>query len=87
MLNVVGLSEERPFAPKIAGVTHYSGGEFLDVVGYSIAHELFHLLCGKNHTSTPRTVFGLGPYLSTLEATPSNELIQINLKTKRGVTQ
>ena len=87
VVNIVGVSEERPFHTDISGVTHYSNVEFLDIVGYCIAHELFHLLCGLNHTMTPNTVFGLGPYLSTLEATPSNELIQINLKKRQGVTQ
>ena len=70
----------------IAELTHYDNGEFLDIVGYAIAHELFHLLCGINHTDTWGTVFGLGPYLSLL-TTPENELLQINLKTKRGVTR
>jgi len=87
VVNIVGVSEERPFDTGISDVTHYSDVEFLDIVGYCIAHELFHLLCGLNHTMTQNTVFGLGPYLSTLEATPSNELIQINLKARRGVTE
>jgi len=85
VVNIVGLSEERPFNVKIAGVEHYSNGEFLNVLGYAIAHELFHLLCGPLDNMTPNTVFGLGPYLSTLTV-PSNELLQINLKTKQGVT-
>ena len=73
------------FSTDIAGVTHYTQLEFLDVVGYCIAHELFHLLCGPEHNTTPNTVFGLGPYLSTL-TTPPNELLQINLKARKGVT-
>ena len=83
---LAGISEERPFNALINGVTHYTSGEFLDIVGFCIAHELFHLLCGLSHDSTPNAVLGVGPYLSNLIASPT-ELLRVNLKSKRGVTQ
>ena len=83
---LAGIAEERPFSTYREGTNHYSSNEFLDVLGYSIAHELFHLLAGKDHNTTPNTVFGLGPYLSTL-TTSANEISQINLKTRKGVTR
>ena len=83
---LAGMAEERPFATRIEGGTHYSNVEFLDVAGYSIAHELFHLLCGPDDNLSAGTVFGTGPKLSTLQA-PLSEVLQINLKERRGVTQ
>ena len=86
VVNISAIAEERPFDVDIAGVDHYTNTEFLDVLGYAIAHELFHLLCGPNHTANPGTVFGTGPKLSTL-TTPSSELLMVNLKGRRGVTR
>ena len=86
VVNVASVSEECPFDPSKNGVEHYTASEFGDVVKYAIAHELFHILCGPNHNlNSPGTIFGSGPYLSTL-TTPENEMSQINLKTRCGVT-
>ena len=37
------------FSTDIAEVAHYTSIEFLDIIRYCIAHELFHLLGGKDN--------------------------------------
>jgi len=84
VVNLAGVAEERPFNIHIAGLTHYSNAEFLDVVAYCIAHELFHLLWGLDLISQN----GLsGIFLPLSQITVSSaELQQINLKNRIGVT-
>ena len=86
VVNIAGIAEERPFNPNITtGLGHYSSAEFLDVIGYCIAHELFHLLGGFDLVS----LNGIsGVFLPLNQITISSaELQQINLKSKQGVTQ
>ena len=83
VVNVVGVAEERPFSLDITGVTHYSGGEFLDVIRYCVAHELFHLLGSKDNQG-PLTNLYSPPFNDIIIS--KNELLQINLKQKKGVT-
>ena len=85
VVNLAAISEECPFDADKMGLEHYTVAEFVDVTGYAVSHELFHLLCGADHNTSANTVFGKGPHLSTL-TTPANEMTQINLKARRGVT-
>jgi hypothetical protein len=73
VVHLAAMSEECPFDPYKGNLGHYTVAEFLEVVGYSVAHEIFHLLCGVVHNTNPNTVFGVEPNLSTLIA-PADEL-------------
>ena len=86
IVHVTSTAEECPFDSSKSGTGHYSTTEFLEVIGYATAHELFHILCGPQHNTNQGTVFGLGYYLSII-ITPADELSQINLKQRSGVTQ
>ena len=85
MQSVAGIAEERPFSTYREGTDHYSNAEFLDVVGYCIAHELFHLLGGKDLVSLSGITHVFLP-LSQITVS-SAELSLVNLKTRKGVTR
>ncbi|MCL1921613.1 MAG: hypothetical protein FWG50_11190 [Kiritimatiellaeota bacterium] len=76
-------SQLAAFNTDIAGVTHYTGIEFLDVVRYCIAHELFHLLGGEDNYGPLTNPYSL---FSNIVISPV-ELSQVNLKTRLGVTK
>ncbi|MCL2103908.1 MAG: hypothetical protein FWH21_02455, partial [Kiritimatiellaeota bacterium] len=85
VVNLVGTAEERPYMND-KGLSHYNATEFRNVAGYSVSHEILHLI-GGNHTDNQNTIMGVnGNMLPGLNVTPADELLQINLKTKQGVT-
>ena len=83
VVNLAGMAEERPFDTNIADGTHYSSVEFLDIIGYSIAHELFHLIGGTDNQGPLSNSYS--PFNGIIIS--PNELRQINFKTRQGVTQ
>ena len=85
ILCLAAIAEERPFNTNITGLAHYTSPEFLDVIGYCIAHELFHLLGGLDLVSL-NGISGVFLPLPQITVSPA-ELLQINLKNRKGVTQ
>jgi len=85
-VNVVSISEEN----FIENGVHYSPGTFVDVLEYSIAHEVFHLIGGRHGLvsitppNQPGPLMGSFRPLSLITVSPE-ELLQIDLPNRASV--
>ena len=77
------FSEEAPFA---YGEPHYTGVQFKSFLAWATAHEIFHLLIGDWHFNGINNLMGDRVAVENAVVLPA-ELLQMNLKTRRGVTQ
>ena len=66
---------------------HYLPSGFMDVIRYSIGHELFHVIGGRHQNPDPPGTGSLiQPFLPLDQITVSpSELLQINLKERISV--
>jgi len=80
-VNIVNIAEEK----YVNTGTHYPSSEFIQRIGYCIAHEIFHLIGGLDLVS-PNGISGLFLPLGDITASPA-ELLQINLPQRKSINR
>jgi len=80
------VSEENPFA---YGQQHYNQADFISFLAWGVGHEIGHLIMGNgdaDHSPGSGNLMGARTPIGGTTVSPA-ELLRINLKNRKGVTQ